>query len=185
MANFSINNSTGAGFGGTQQNMTTTFKTICLVGVGSSSETTGAPSGGAPSPYNPRRGKIYDILIGTNGTPADNFCTWDMSRATALGSSTTSGFVGAISSVSSAFALDPADGLIQAYAVANSSVETNLTYSNSVWSVGVNQRASYRWVAAPGSEFVYPATSSAGFGARMLSGGYTGTATVTLLFQEQ
>lgn len=185
MTNFSINNSTVAGFGGTQQAMTTTYKTITLLGVGNTTVTSGAPSGGAPSPYNPRRGKVYDLLVGTNGTPADNFCTWDLSRASALGSTTTSGFAGALSSVSSNYSLDPADGLIQAYSVVNSSVETNLVYTNSVWSVGVNQRASYRWVAAPGSEFVYPATSSAGFGCRMLSGGYTGTATVTVLFQEQ
>lgn len=182
MANFSINNSTGAGFAGTSQSMTTTYKTILTIGVGSSVVGSGAPSGGAVSPYNPRRGKIYDILIGTNGTPADNFCTWDLSRASAMVSANV--YAGAISSVSSAFALDPADGLIQAFAYANSSAETS-TYTNSLWSVGVNQRASYRWVAAPGSEYVYPTTSSAGVGLRMLSGGYTGTATSTILFQEQ
>lgn len=67
----------------------------------------------------------------------------------------------------------------------NSSVETNLTYTNSIWNVGVNSRASYRWVAAPGSEFVYPAVSSAGLGLRALSGSYTGTATGAVLFSEQ
>lgn len=184
MANFSINNSTNAGFGGTSIATTTTFITLLSVGVGSSSATSGAPSGGAPSPYNARRGKVYDLLVGTNGTPADNFCTWDMSRASVLRSTVTTGFVGAVSSVSSAFALDPADGLIQAQAVANSSAEI-FTYTNSLWSVGVNQRASYRWVAAPGSELLYPAVSSAGIGVRVLSGGYTGTTTGTLLFQEQ
>jgi len=184
MANFSINNSTNAGFGGTSQATTTTFVTIVSVGVSSSSATSGSPSGGAPSPYNPRRGKVYDLLVGTNGTPADQFMTWDCSRMSVMRSTVTTGFVGAISSVSSAFALDTADGLIQAQAVANTSAEI-FTYTNSLWSVGVNQRASYRWVAAPGSEFLYPATSSAGIGARVLSGGYTGTTTVTMLFQEQ
>ena len=185
MANFSVNNSTAAGFGGTSQAMTTTFKSFAIITVGSSSVTSGAPSGGAASPYNPRRGKVYDILVGTNGTPADNFMTFDLSRLTAVNSTVTTGYVGAISSVSSLFALDPADGLIQAFAVANTSAETGNTFSNSLWSVGVNQRASYRWVAAPGSEFLYPAVSSAGLALRALSGGYTGTVTGTVLFQEQ
>lgn len=181
MANLSINNSTGAGFGGTQQAMTTTYKSLVNVGVGSSSVGSGAPSGGAVSPYNPRRGKIYDLLIGTNGVPADNYCTWDMSRATAMFSSVA--FAGAVSSISSGFNLDTADGLVQAFAMVNSTLESS--YGPSLLSVGINQRASYRWVAAPGSEFVYPATSSAGIGVRMLSGGYTGTATATVLFSEQ
>ncbi len=185
MANFSINNSTGSGFGGTAQAIAATYKTFVLIGAGSSSATSGNPSGGAVSPYNPRRGKVYDILIGTNTTPADNFLTFDMSRLTVMNTTATTGYTGALSSGSSSFALDPADGLIQAFAVANSSVEAQNTYSVSIWSVGINQRASYRWVAAPGSEFVYPATSSAGLGLRALSGAYTGTVTGTVLFAEQ
>src|SRR5271166_7074152 len=35
-----------------------------------------------------RRGKVYDILIGTNGTPADNYLQWDVSRMTADGTGT-------------------------------------------------------------------------------------------------
>lgn len=186
MANYTITNSTlTGGFGGVKQAMATTFKTYVIVGAGSSSETSGAASGGAPTPYNPRRGKIYDILVGTDGTPADQFMTFDLGRMTAFGSTATSGYTGSISSVSSNFALDVADGLIQAWATVNSSVETNNTFSQSLWNVGVNQRASYRWVAAPGSEFVYPATSSAGLGLRALSGGYTGTVTGTVMFTEQ
>jgi hypothetical protein len=103
----------------------------------------------------------------------------------AFGSTATSGYTGSISSVSSNFALDVADGLIQAWVTVNSSVETNNTYLQSLWNVAVNQRASYRWVAAPGSEFVYPATSSAGLGLRSLSGGYTGTVTLTAILAEQ
>ena len=186
MANFSITNSTlTGGFGGVQQAMAATFKTFIIAGVGSSSVTSGAASGGAPSPYNPRRGKLYDILVGTNGVPADNFVTFDLGRMTAFGSTATSGYTGSISSVSSNFATDIADGLIQAWVTVNSSVETGNTFVQSLWNVGVNQRASYRWVAAPGSEFVYPATSSAGLGLRAQSGGYTQTVTGTVLIAEQ
>jgi len=35
-----------------------------------------------------RRGKVYDLLIGTNGTPADNYLQWDISRLTADGTGT-------------------------------------------------------------------------------------------------
>jgi len=90
-------------------------------------------------------------------------------------------FAGAVSSGSSSFVLDTADGLIQAFAVANSTLESSVGVS--VWSVGINQRASYRWVAAPGSEIVYPAASSAGVALRALSAAYTGTVTGTVLFK--
>src|SRR5262249_5096260 len=35
-----------------------------------------------------RRGKVFDLLIGTNGTPADNYLQWDISRMTAVGTAT-------------------------------------------------------------------------------------------------
>ena len=184
MANYAITNSTVNGYGNLQAAMTTTYKTILTVGVGSSVSASGFPSGGAVSPYNPRRGKIYDLLVGTNGTPADNAMIWDVSRIGAAGMLSSQAYTGALSSVSSAFALDAADGLTAAWIVANSTTETS-TYAISLWNVGVNQRASYRWVAAPGSELVYAATSSAGLGLRAQSPGYTGTVTGTLYFQEQ
>jgi len=50
VANFSINNSTGSGFGGTAQSMAATYKTFVAIAAGSSSVGSGAPSGGAASP---------------------------------------------------------------------------------------------------------------------------------------
>ena len=158
MANFSLTN--GSTVLGTQQAITTTSKSLLEVG--------GAQSA-------PRRGKIYDILVGTNGTPADNYMEWDVSRIT--GVSTGSSTVGLL--------LDPADAAILATTVINSTTEPTVTAGSQVFYVGVNQRASYRWVAAPGSELVWPATSCAGFTLRTRSGGYTGTATGSILAQEQ
>lgn len=181
MANFSIVNSTGmSAAGSSQAAITTTYKTLITVG-NSTGSLTNVGAGAL------RRGKLYDILVGTNGTPADNFMEFDATIIT-MGASTVLG--GGISSFSSNFALDPADnsGFVASAGV-NSSIETAYTAVTEKFYVGINQRASYRWVAAPGSEFVYPATSSAtgnnGFGIRARSGGYTGTATCTLLFQEQ
>ena len=121
-----------------------------------------------------RRGKIYDLLVGTNGTPADNYMTWDISRQTAAGTATSV----------TPNALNPADAAFLGLSTANSTIEPTVTANSSVFFVGVNQRASYRWVAAPGSEFVYPATTANGFALRVLSGSYTGTATGQLWVTE-
>jgi hypothetical protein len=160
MANYSVTNGSTTG-GGTQQNMTTTY--------------VGAVIGLTCPSAAPRRFKIYDVLIGTNGTPADNFIEWDISRVTA--SSTTT--------VVTPMPLDQADAASLTVATVNSSTHGTITGNSNVFYVGVNQRASYRWVAAPGGELVAPATSSNGFQLRTRSGGYTGTATGTLHYQDQ
>ena len=93
-----------------------------------------------------------------------------------------------MSSVSSAYQLDPADAGFAAFVTMNTSAQTNVVATAEVWYVGVNQRASYRWVAAPGSEIVYPAVSSGtggnGFALRF-RGSYALTVTNNILFQEQ
>jgi len=177
MANFAVANSTTAGLGSSQAPLTTTYKTICCIAASSQANTTGGSM--------LRRGKLYDILVGTNGTPADNYVEYRVSRATV---STSSGaWAGALSSVSSGITLDQADISAAGLIAVNSSAETQVTLTSvgDLWYVGVNQRASYRWVAAPGSEFVYPATSSNGLVLQARSGGYTGTVTGTILFTEQ
>lgn len=181
MANLSVTNSTGIGAGNTQQAVSTTYKSMVV--TGNSSAGTSTTAGGAL-----RRGKLYDILVGTNGTPADNYMEFDVANAT-LGT-TISGITGTlISSISSGFGLDPADVSFAAALQINSTGEAGITILGEKWYVGVNQRASYRWVAAPGSEILYPATSSAtgnnALVVRVRSGGYTGTATATALIQEQ
>lgn len=159
MAKYSITNGSTTG-GGTQQSMTTTY-VGALIGLTSSSAT-------------PRRLKVYDLLIGTNGTPADNFIEWDISRVTAASTATSV----------AAPPLDPADAAVLALVTVNSSTFGTISVPNLLY-VGVNQRASYRWVSAPGGELVSPATSANGFQLRARSGGYTGTATGTLNFEEQ
>lgn len=184
MANYGITNSSGTlSIATTQQAMSTTFKT--LISIGNSSGTTSVAAGTAAQ-Y--RRGKLYDILVGTNGTPADNAMEYDIARVTMSTSIATL----TVSSLSSNFALDPADltGCVNLLCV-NSTTELTASVSSAIqaWYVGVNTRASYRWVAAPGSEIVWPAVSSgSAYGAvalRCRSQGYTSTVTGNLLFQEQ
>jgi hypothetical protein len=159
MANYTITNGSTSG-GGTQQATTTTFAGA-LIGI------TCASTG-------PRRNKIYDVLIGTNGTPADNAMEFEIARVTAASTSTTV----------TVAPLDPADGAAVSTVTVNSSTSGTVTVPD-LFYVGINQRASYRWVAAPGSELVAPATSSQGFQLRCRSPAYTGTATGNILFQEQ
>lgn len=163
MANYSVSNSTTGGVG-TQQAVASTYKTICAVYA----STTGTTS-------LVRRGKIYDVLVGTDGTPADNSMEWAVMRLTSPSTS----------SLVTANPLDPADAAMAAGSIANSTTEGTFTSSGEVFYVGINQRASYRWVAAPGSELVYPATSSAGLALRTRSAAYTGTATGMIYNQEQ
>lgn len=159
MSNYSVTNGSTTG-GGTQQNMTTSY--------------VGALIGLTAPGASPRRFKIYDILIGTNGTPADNFIEWDVSRVTASSTAT----------LVTPMPLDQADAATLTVASVNSSAHALITGNSNVFYVGVNQRASYRWVAAPGGELVAPATSSNGFQLRARSGGYTGTATGTIHFDQ-
>jgi hypothetical protein len=156
MANWSVNN----GQGGTLQAITSTYKTL----VAATAVTAG------------RRAKIYDVLFGTLGTPADQTYEFDISKQTAAGTST------ALTPV----ALDSADSsAASTVGSGNFTAEGTITASSSVLYVGINQRASYRWVSAPGSEIVVPVTNVAGFAlrTRSVSGG-TATATGQFLFVE-
>lgn len=171
MANYAVTNSTTV-TNSSQVAVTTTD--ISLISVFASTI--------APAPViQLRRAKVYDVLVGTNGTPADNAVVWSIQRATA---GSTSAYTGYVSSV--ALALDQADSNPASAVWINSSAETGYTFTATTfpWYVGVNQRASYRWVAAPGSEIVLPAVSSAGVVLRVKSPGYTGTATGSIMWSE-
>lgn len=182
MANLGITNSTAIGGGNVQQAVSTTYKSLITMG---NSSATGSTVGAGMY----RRGKLYDILIGTNTTPADNYLEFDVTRIT-LGTTPAGTTTLGISSLSSNFGLDPADnnGCVNWLQI-NSTAEVGITATTEVWYEALNQRASYRWVAAPGSEMVWPAVSSAtasgGLSLRVRSGGYTGTAVATVYIQEQ
>lgn len=158
MANFVMQN------GSSGSAVTTTYRTLLMAWASSGTQAL-------------RRGKFYDLLIGTNGTPADNYMQWDVSRTT------TTPTTGTASGINP---LDSADASAAALCQINlATTEATITSSSSLFNVGVNQRASYRWVASPGSEMVFPATAANGLAVRTLSGGYTGTATATVMMTEQ
>lgn len=102
----------------------------------------------------PRRGKIYDLILGSEGSAADNAFKYIVQRVTAAGTST----------AVTPFPLDPADAATESDAGENHTIEPTYTANAVLLAIGLNQRATFRWVAAPGGELVYPATASNGFG---------------------
>ena len=109
---------------------------------------------GAVSTTQARRGKIYDLVFGSEATPADAALLWQVARYTAKGTST----------AVTPKPLDFADAAFLGEAGENCTVEPTYTAGEIMLSVAVNQRATWRWVAAQGGELVYPATTANGFG---------------------
>ena len=101
-----------------------------------------------------RRAKIYDLSLGCGASPADNAFIWVIQRCTTAATAT------ALTPNS----LDPADTLASTIVVSNiTTVDATLTASAFVYRDALNQRATFRWVAAPYSELIIPATASNGF----------------------
>jgi hypothetical protein len=102
----------------------------------------------------PRRLKFYDFMFGSEASPADNAFLYIVQRCTALGTST-----GVTPSP-----IDPADAATESDAGENHTIEPTYTANLVLLAIALNQRATFRWVAAPGGELVTPATASNGLG---------------------
>lgn len=152
MAKYAFSN----GNAGTPQNLTTTYKTLADLTAATGATTL-------------RRAWIYDLLFGIDGTPADNVVVWKADRQTTTGTRT--------SVVPPP--LDAGDAAALITCGANTTIEPTVTAATQLLEVAVNQRASYRWVSAPGGEIVVPATNVAGIGIRAKSPAYASTATAT------
>jgi hypothetical protein len=120
------------------------------------------------------RGRAYDFMVGASGTPADNSLVWTIMRFT----------VAPTSSSVTPTAIDPGEPAAQLAAGENATAEGTVTSGSEVLELPINQRASYRWVAAPGGEIVIPASSGNGISARVKSAGYTGAAEATFHHEE-
>ncbi len=106
----------------------------------------------------PRRGKVGEFTVGAEGsaTPADVIVASAIGRITAEGTATDV----------VPLALDPADVATEADAAEDHSAEPTYTAASEIFRIGRHMRATYRWVAGPGGELVWPATASNGFGFR-------------------
>jgi hypothetical protein len=147
MAKYSLSNTQG-----TPSALTTTYKTQWDLTAATGATTL-------------RRAWLYDFTFGTDGTPADNTITYKVDRQTSTGTRT--------SAVAAPVDAGDAAALITAGVV--TTIEPTVTAATQLLEIATNQRATYRWVAAPGGELIVPATNVAGLGGRAKSPAYTGT----------
>lgn len=121
------------------------------------------------------RPEIYEVLIGSGATPGDLATIFHLERFTAVGTEG-SGFT--------PHAIDPADPAALAdYGVAHSA-EPTYTANAILYKLPLNQRATYRWVAAPGSGFKAPDTALNGIGLQSQSSGGVVVHEATILHEE-
>lgn len=139
--------------------MTSSYKTLIL-------ETSTA----AIKPY------IYDFTFGTTGTPSDSVVQLTCTRFSA-----TAATVGSAVSPVALDSTDPGSTTTAVFAVTAEEAAGVVLFQ-----VGLNVRATYRWVAAPGGELVMAAstTTNGSIGIRALSPAYTLDANATLYHAE-
>lgn len=95
--------------------------------------------------------RLFDFISGSNATPADNYAQLAFRRSSALGTSSAS---------FTPTALDPADpASLASFSTAWSTAPT-ITASSDLLEISHNQRATFRWVAAPDSELVVAASTT-------------------------
>ncbi len=119
---------------------------------------------------------LYDLVIGCGAAPADVSLKYHLERFTVVGTEG-SGFT--------PLPLDPDDPASDAdYGVAHGA-EPTYTAGGILLSISLNQRATFRWVAAPGSGLRAPATAANGIGlqCQAVSAG-TPTLEATMLHEE-
>ena len=122
----------------------------------------------------PRRGLVYELEFGSEATPADNPFLWQVQRCTTAGTATS------ITPV----AINPADAATEADGAYNHTIDPTLTANAMLLTLPLNQRATFRWVANPGCELIYPATASNGVAVRTPTASAVAV-TCTLYFAEQ
>lgn len=102
----------------------------------------------------PRRVKWYEVIFGSEASAADNPFLYTLQRCTAAGTST----------AVVPQPLDPADAATETDAGENHTIEPTYTAAAILLNIALNQRATFRWVAAPYGELVTPATAANGIG---------------------
>lgn len=126
---------------------------------------------------NPRRYKLFDYVFGSaEAAPADGNSLWQIQRCTTAGTA---------GSAVTPQSIDPGD-TVAATTVGGQahSADPTLTSAAILLSIGLNQRATFRWVPAPGKELIVPATASNGLAFRTPTAALV-TCTAQAWFEEQ
>ena len=106
---------------------------------------------------------IYDLILGCATTPADVGANIQISRTTADGTATSV----------TPLALDPDDVAALSTFKSDYTAEPTYTASTILMSISMNQRATFRWVAAPGGELYANSLAANGLGCRFVATGST------------
>lgn len=122
------------------------------------------------------RFRVYDFVSGCRSTPTDDATNLQLQRASTAGTASTS--------AAGVQALEPNDPA--------ATVIFNLTFTttppslsaNPLLSVSQNTRATFRWVAAPDSELICPATAAAGISLLSIAATTAKTFDWTIFWQE-
>lgn len=119
------------------------------------------------------RPKLFDLMLGSPETPADQAASWTIRR------STTASTGGTAITPSPLDYADPA--ALAAAMIAPSMSAPTLTAGLILLAWAQNLRATFRWVAAPGKELVAPATAN--YGLTMMNPVLTGAFDVSFCLQ--
>jgi hypothetical protein len=111
------------------------------------------PIGDISATASPRRVSLYDILFGSDGTPDDKAYEWVLQRSSAHGTR---------SATVTPAPLDLADAACAADVGQGYTIDPTQTAATELLDFALNQRATFRWVAAPDGELIIPATDNAG-----------------------
>jgi len=151
---------------GTQQNLSSSYKTINVVTAATGATTL-------------RRGWIYEFEVGADAVPNSTDCpiSWDISSQTAAGTVTSN----------TPLPLDQGGGDAAALLTygANATSEGTVTAASSVFYLGLNQRASQRWIAKDmQSAIIVAAVNLKGWAMRAKSPNYASTVGWQFYIQE-
>ena len=103
--------------------------------------TTGTNACGDLAGATTNRPQIYDLVFGHGSAPADTVIRWEVIRWTAVNTG----------DVAVENALDPSSPTALAAALEEITAGGTITADSQVLDMDLNQRATFRWVAAPGS----------------------------------
>ena len=146
------------------------------VATGSQDVTTATPGDSSLSiqGQTTTRSAVYDWIITCGGTPADNAIVWTVQRHTEDGTNT---------GVTAA-EVDLAGPASLVTAGENHTIEPTYTAAGELFQQIINQRATFRWVAAPGGELKNGAAVAEGIGWVAYHASYTGSAEATAYWYE-
>lgn len=102
-----------------------------------------------------RRARIYDLIVGCDDTPGDQAARFVAGRTTAIGSG---------GSAYTPNNIDPGGPAGECTSYVGPTSEPTYTANKELLVFSLNQRATFRWMCAPGGELLMAATQNNGIG---------------------